>query len=116
MNKTLKVFAILIIAIMLVSISTSIYANSFSIDAIKSNENVTGNAEIAKIGSVMLTYITNIGMVASVLVLAILGFKYMIGSPEQKSEFKGSFKPFLVGAILLFGASTIAKIITSIAF
>jgi len=61
-----------------------------------------------KIG-IILTVITNIGMIVSVLMPAILGVKYMLGSIEEKAEFKKDMVPYLIGAVLLFSICTIIK-------
>ncbi len=49
-----------------------------------------------------------IGSIVSVLVLVILGIKYMMGSAEEKADYKKTLIPYLVGAVLVFAASNIA--------
>ena len=58
----------------------------------------------------VLTAIMNIGMVAAVLMIAILGIKYMLGGVEEKAEYKKDLVPYLIGACLLFGISAFVKI------
>ena len=58
--------------------------------------------------------IVTVGVVASVAVLAILGIKYMIGSVEEKAEYKKSMIPYIIGSILLFSSSTIVGIIAEL--
>lgn len=64
--------------------------------------------------NVVLTIITNIGMVVSVLMSAFMGIKYMLGSVEEQVELKKDLIPYLVGAILLFGISAIVKVMLEI--
>lgn len=64
--------------------------------------------------SVILTVITNIGMVLAVLMVAIIGVKYMLGSVEEKAEYKKDMIPYLVGACLLFGITVIVKVLQQI--
>lgn len=61
--------------------------------------------------SIVLTIITNIGMILAVLMIAILGVKYMLGSVEEKADYKKDMVPYLVGAFLLFGVTTIVKVL-----
>ena len=84
--------------------ATDIYQN------IKSNANVDVSG-ITEMGSKILTVISTVGIVLSVIVLAILGIKYMMGSTEEKAEYKKTMIPYLVGAVLIFGASTIAQMV-----
>lgn len=64
--------------------------------------------------NVVFTVITNLGMILAVLMLAIIGVKYMLGSVEEKAEYKKDLVPYLVGAILVFGISSITKLLMSI--
>lgn len=59
----------------------------------------------------MLGYIQIIGMVLSVIILIIIGFKYMLGSVEEKAEYKKTLIPYIIGAILLFSGSLLPEII-----
>lgn len=52
--------------------------------------------------------IRTIGIFVAVGVIMIIGIKYMTGSLEEKANYKKSMLPYLIGCILLFGASTIA--------
>lgn len=62
----------------------------------------------------ILTPIITVGVVISVTMVMVLGMKYMLGSVEEKAEYKKSMIPMLVGAILLFTSSTIVGIIYGI--
>ena len=61
--------------------------------------------------SIILTVITNIGMVIAILMSAIIGIKYMLGSVEEKAEYKKDMVPYLVGAVLIFGICAIIKVL-----
>ena len=56
-----------------------------------------------------------VGVVAAVVILMVLGIKYMMGSAEEKAEYKKTMIPYIVGAILIFGASTIANMVYNFA-
>ena len=45
--------------------------------------------------------------------MILLGVKYMLGSVEEKAEYKKSLFPYMIGAVFVFGASTIAGIVYS---
>ena len=55
-----------------------------------------------------------IGVVISVIILMVMGMKYMFGSVEEKSEFKETMIPYLIGAALVFSGTTIPQIIYQI--
>lgn len=72
------------------------------------------DSEAAIIIDKILSLITTIGTVISVLMLAILGVKYMLGSVEEKAEYKKDLVPYFIGAALLFGICTVVKILQSL--
>ena len=69
----------------------------------------TETTSFDNIGKRIIGMVQAIGSIVSVLVLVILGIKYMMGSAEEKAEYKKSMIPYLVGAVLVFGASAIGK-------
>lgn len=48
----------------------------------------------------------------ALVVVTMLGIKYMIASPSEKADTKKQIMPILIGCILLFGAITIVSAIT----
>ena len=73
----------------------------------------SGNVEEA--GQKVVTIISVIGSIVSVVILIILGIKYMGGSLEEKSQYKSSMLPYILGAILVFAASQIAGVVYQVA-
>lgn len=65
--------------------------------------------------NIVIGAITTIGVVISAITLGVLGIKYMIGSASEKAEYKKSMIPYLIGAVLLFAASSIVGIIGQLA-
>ncbi len=61
----------------------------------------------------LVTILSTIGSVLSVVVLICLGIKYMLGSVEEKASYKKSMMPYIIGAGIVFMASTIAGILYS---
>lgn len=77
--------------------------------------NPTNDTALITMGGKVLGIINTIGVVASVIVLMILGIKYMVGSVEEKAEYKKSMLAYVIGAVMVFGITTIANIIYTIA-
>ena len=66
-----------------------------------------------KLAPIVGTIIT-IGIVTSVLALIIIGIKYMIGSVEEKAEYKKTMIPYLIGIFMIIGISTIIGVFSKI--
>ena len=108
-NKVTKIISIVMIVAMLIAFVTQVFAVDPA--TIKANENNTG--KITSLGSQIIGIVTTIGSVVAVLVLVVLGVKYMMGSAEEKAEYKKTLMPYVIGAVLVFAASTIAGVIFS---
>ena len=123
MKRTAKIVGIMMIAIaLLVSFTTVSNAtgSSGSIDASDIAGQLTGTPSTAQgdltaMGNKIIGIITTVGVVVAVVVLLVLGIKYMMGSASEKAEYKKTMIPYLVGAILIFGASAITKVVVGLA-
>lgn len=58
--------------------------------------------------------VQGIGSIVSVLALVIIGIRYMLGSVEEKAEYKKTMLPYLVGIILTFASVNIVSIIYNV--
>ena len=123
MKRTAKIVGIMMIAIaLLVSFTTvsNATSSSGSIDAANIAGQLRGTPSTAQgdltdIGGKLIGIITTVGVVVAVVGLLVLGIKYMMGSASEKAEYKKTMIPYLVGAILIFGASAITKVIVGLA-
>ncbi len=112
MKKVEKIIAIIAISIVIISLTTLSYG--FGIKDLKGTQDVQV-AGLKAAGNTMITVITTIGIVISVVMLIIIGIKYMMGSTSEKAEYKKSLIPYVIGAGILFSASSIAQIIYNLA-
>lgn len=87
-----------------------------NVDSYVPSDTVTGSdaQKITEKASLILTIITNVGIVLAILMSAILGIKYMLGSLEEKAEYKKDLLPYFIGSILLFGICTIVKVLQTL--
>ena len=114
MKKSMKIVSVLMIALMIVMVATPVLAvdPGKAIDGVKIQYG--GNQDFsAKVGKI-IGFLQWAGAIAGVLIITILGIKYMMGSLEEKAEYKKSMIPLIVGAVVLIAAPQIAKLIFSI--
>lgn len=67
----------------------------------------------AAIAGTVLNVVQVIGIILAVGCISIVGIQYMVGSVEQKAEYKKTMTAMIVGAILLVSTTTIVKVIYS---
>ena len=108
-TKTLKVLTIIATIILTVIMGvTTVYGLTPS--DIKAVDGAS-NASLKTIGGKVLGVLQAVGVILAVVILTVIGIKYMMGSAEEKAEYKKTMIPYLVGAILIFAASTIANVV-----
>ncbi len=110
MNKKVLKFAIVLIMIMMI---VSISISSFALEPgnMTGNTSAKGTNEIQNVGNSVIGILQVVGIVLSVIVLIVLGIKYMMGSAEEKAEYKKTMMPYIIGAALIFAASAFAQVI-----
>ncbi len=115
MKKMTKVLAMVLLVMMMVAmVATPVMAAKTEVNVTPGEllgDSSVNTAGISKIGNQIITIITTIGIVVSVIVLVVLGIKYMMGSAEEKAEYKKTLMPYVIGAGLVFAASSIAQIV-----
>lgn len=102
-----------IILVILFSIMQYSYGSNFDV------EDLTGTQQqqtvLKNTGNDIVKVISTIGVIVSVIMLIVLGIKYMMGSVDEKAEYKKTLLPYTIGAGLVFAASTIAQIVYNLA-
>mgnify|MGYP005777710145 FL=1 len=84
--------------------------NSFKPGNISSED---ANVITGRVNSIIGVIVT-VGVIISAITLCILGIKYMVGSVEERAEHKKTMIPYIIGAVLLFAASSVVGIIANI--
>lgn len=71
--------------------------------------------KLKEIGNRIIGTIQVIGSIVSVLAIIIIGIRYMACSAEEKAQYKETMGPYFIGAVLVFGITTLLKIVYDIA-
>lgn len=118
MKKQVKIVSIiLVIMIALMAVSNVVLAAPDLSADIKDMANGSGNQpkEVLNLGKTIVSIMQTVGIVVAVVVLLVLGIKYMMGSAEEKAEYKKTMIPYVVGAVLVFAGTSLVKVIYSLA-
>ena len=70
----------------------------------------TSNKATTMAGNI-LGAINAVGVVVSVVAFALIGIRYMLGSVEERANYKETMVPYLIGAVLLFATTTIVNVL-----
>lgn len=113
-----KVLIAIITTLLIIFILTTCLNKTYAIGlgTVQSNPDsyaqITGdNAGAVAIGNVIVWLVRTVGEAIAVVMLLILGIKYILGSVEEKAEYKQSMWPYVLGAILIFAGAALTDII-----
>lgn len=70
---------------------------------------------IINFANVIIGVVQIVGAATGVIMLIVMGMKYMTVAPSEKAEIKKTVSIYILGAILLFGATGVLEIIKQFA-
>ena len=131
-NKIInKIIQILIIFIIMLNFNIKVYADAQEAPQGGSSSTATNpitNTDFFKPDSPLVTeerlttrvgnilgVINTAGVIVSVITLMVIGVKYMLGSVEEKAEYKKTAIMYLIGAGIIFSTTTIPNILYKLA-
>lgn len=116
-NKAIKlIITILVIFVTLLNFSIMVYGvgvedNPGKYKPARPNDDTIGETDLRTRANTILGVVNVVGVFVSVATLIIIGIKYMIGSVEEKAEYKKTMITYLIGALLVFAVTTIPNIL-----
>lgn len=115
MKKVTKILTIVLLVAMIVLSVSEVFAAGGILSNIEAAANTTVNMGTLPqtIGKV-IAYIRNAAIIIGVVIIIILGIKYMLGSVEEKAGYQKSFVPLIVGIIVVMAATSIASFLFSL--
>ena len=75
----------------------------------------TATTQVQNFGQNILGIVSMGASILAVIILIVLGVKYMMGSAEEKAEYKKTLLPYVIGALFVFGAGAICAVIFNMA-
>lgn len=74
-------------------------------------QNDEDNTKAIDIANIVVWVIRGFGEAIAVIMLLIIGIKYIFASVEQKAEYKQTMMPYIIGAILIFSGAALTNAI-----
>ena len=114
----IKTIIVLLIALMVFSFISKVHAVSTA-DVIRDRftgaVNPDGSDSIRKILSVILDVTRTIGAAVAIVILMVIGAKYIIASAGERADLKKHLVAYVAGAVVMFGAVGLLEIIETFA-
>ncbi len=111
MNKTLKKVLVVLLAVVLLFtfVQPAFAASAGDITNSIGGHNGNTPTEATNLASTIVNYLWIASIIIAVIVLMIIGIKFIIGSTQEKAEYKKSLIPVVVGVVLVVFATTIVN-------
>lgn len=110
MKKLIKILPVLMTVMMVFMAVSPVFATKIGDVTVKPTPDAAGE-KVQTAGNNILGVIQVVGTIAAVGILMVVGIKYMMGSAEQKAEYKKVMIPYIIGAVILFAASNLAALL-----
>ena len=117
MKTSKKALVIIMFFIIILYMFSNCFVNAFDTsfwDPSKGNK-IGDDSKLVQIGNKIIGPIQVAGSLVSVATIIIIGIKYMLGSVEEKAEYKQTLVPYFFGAIMVFGITNLLNVIYNIA-
>ena len=114
-TKTMKILTFIATLLIVIAMCSNVVFATSKLDpndVVSKMENSSGNAntnQLTNLGGNILNILQIVGIIVGAIILVVLGLKYMMGSLEEKAEYKKTMIPFVVGAIVVIAAPTLTK-------
>lgn len=114
-KKVLKIVAVILLVMLAFTVIQPVFADTIDPKTITGDVKSVEVSGIQGIANKVATIIRNVAIVVGVIMLMIIGVKYMLGSAEEKADYKKSLMPLVIGILIVMFASTIVSFILSVA-
>jgi len=119
-KKTLKKVTVLFMTILIIfaiSNAFEVFATN-PVDAFRNGtsgnaDGVVGVSEASGLIGAALRIARIVGVSVAIIILSVMGTKYMVAAPGEKAEIKKHLIPYVIGAVVMLTASVIVGILES---
>ena len=113
-NRIMEITTILVIAMMLVSTLSAVFATGAAGVLKELNGNTGAATAVTKTANNIIGIVQVICYAAAVIMLVLVGVKFITASPEGKAEIKKSAIQYVIGAIIVFAAGALLGVISNL--
>ena len=110
-NKKVLSLVTIILLVVMILIPTFVMASGPLENADAYRQSGTIGTKAAQKAGNILNVITVIGIVVGVITLIVIGIKYMVGTVQEKAEYKKTMFSYIIGLVLLISVCSFVQII-----
>ena len=118
MNKTRRIFALIILIVFITTLLTA-FISSADFDAKQLSDDIKNKAKqeqggeakgkMLEVGGKIIYAIKLVGLVLAIILIVWFGVQWMTANPQARAGLKDQAWNYVIGAVFLFGSGYIAK-------
>lgn len=113
-KKVLKIVAVILLVMLAFTVIQPVFAAEINPGTLKADMSADSSDLTSKAQKVM-GLIRNVSVVVGVIMLMVIGVKFMLGSAEEKAEYKKSLMPLVIGIVIVMMATTLVSFVWNFA-
>ena len=123
MKKVLKIVLIFLIILNLYSIIFNVFAvpgdiwetgKNFLNDGASIDSDHFNTTSVNDSFEEIVGFLWGLGLLIVFIATVVLGIKYMLVNPNEKSRVKQATTPYIIGVVIIFGALTIWRVVIAL--
>lgn len=118
-KKHVKIISVTTIFLYILTITKTVFGGGIDPTQVISSTSFGGSGvgvdTLYTLGNAILGIIQYVSVGAAVVATLVLAIRYMYSSPDEKAEVKKKLIPFIIGAVLVFGATSLVKLVETFA-
>ena len=114
MKRIAKICTVLIIIATIATMMSTVFAEGASDVLGKLTGNTDAATAVTKTANNIIGIVQVICYAAAVIMLVLVGVKFITASPEAKADIKKSAIMYVIGAIIVFAAGTLLGVISNL--
>lgn len=114
-KKVIKILSLLLLTVFCITICQNVFAAVSEFSGASATEMGGGDTKIKAVINAILTVVRLVGVGIAVIIIMVLGCKYMMASAGERAEIKKYAVTYVIGAVVLFASSTIIGILQNFA-
>ena len=115
MRRKIGISLLIIVLILFIYSAFSFAADSINPDEYKSIYTNQGQSQVFEMSGGIIAVVRIISVIVAVVMLTALGIRYLYASPNDRASIKDRMIPFIIGALIIFGASFLLDAIAQFA-
>lgn len=112
-TKITKIISIMLVIMIIFALVSNVFGAGQVISSMSEGSKIDSSktGDLGKMAGNVVGFIRTAAVILGVILLTVIGIKFMLGSAEEKAEYKKSLVPLVVGIVVVMASAQIATML-----